>query len=521
MAAKKKSKKTATKKPTTRRRRTVKSIYDELNEKIRENIGQTVIALPLLAKIAELGPSERIRVIIDLNLMYPEGKGLETANEHAVKLAQEAIAEVDAKVPGCCVDIDKSSFAFQHVFACMTGNQIALMLEKCGIRTRGVGKSPVYKVWLDNEVGALLDKSVITIKADAALVAYAASGEDQCWAVIDSGIDGRHPHFELHKNLELKPPVRHVNFTGENVHILEPGEIPTDENGHGTHVAGIIAGERQEPVKVVTRRRDQAGDVYYATGTLPSIRGVAPKCKLVSLKVLGELGRGLESNLIASLGYISTLNAQGRWPLIHGVNMSVGYEFDAEWFACGHSPLCVEVNRLVRSGVMVVVASGNTGYGFAQSLSSGAFKSGLDVTINDPGNAELAITVGSTHREHPHKYGVSYFSSKGPTGDGRMKPDLLAPGERVISCAAAGPKKAEILEKPGVTEFEYREESGTSMAAPHVAGAIAAFLSIRREFVGEPERVKKIFLSTCTDLGRDRTFQGHGLLDLMRAIQSV
>ena len=200
--------------------------------------------------------------------------------------------------------------------------------------------------------------------------------------------------------------------------------------------------------------------------------------------------------------------------------MSVGYEFDAEWFACGHSPLCVEVNRLVRSGVVVVVASGNTGYGFAQTQSAGAFKSGLDVTINDPGNAELAITVGSTHREHPHTYGVSYFSSKGPTGDGRLKPDLVAPGERVVSCAA-GPKKAEILDKPGVTDFEYREESGTSMAAPHVAGAIAAFLSIRREFIGEPERIKRIFLSTCTDLGRDRTFQGHGLLDLMRAIQSV
>jgi serine protease AprX len=67
----------------------------------------------------------------------------------------------------------------------------------------------------------------------------------------------------------------------------------------------------------------------------------------------------------------------------------------------------------------------------------------------------------------------------------------------------------------------YMETSGTSMAAPHVSGAIAAFLSIRREFIGEPERVKEIFLSTATDLGRDRYFQGAGMLDLMRAIQSV
>ena len=217
---------------------------------------------------------------------------------------------------------------------------------------------------------------------------------------------------------------------------------------------------------------------------------------------------------------VALMNNHGRKSVIHGVNMSVGYEFDADWFACGQSPLCSEVNRLVRSGTIVVVAAGNTGYGFSQTKALGAFKTGLDLSINDPGNAELAITVGATHRENPHRFGVSYFSSKGPTGDGRLKPDLIAPGERIISCAA-GKKKAEMLENPRNAGFkcDYREESGTSMAAPHVSGAIAAFLSIRREFIGEPERVKEIFLSTCTDLGRERYFQGHGLIDLMRAIQ--
>ena len=68
---------------------------------------------------------------------------------------------------------------------------------------------------------------------------------------------------------------------------------------------------------------------------------------------------------------------------------------------------------------------------------------------------------------------------------------------------------------------DYAEDSGTSMAAPHVSGVIAAFLSIRREFIGRSEEVKQIFLSTATDLGRDRSFQGKGLVDLMRAIQSV
>src|ERR1041385_8208056 len=68
--------------------------------------------------------------------------------------------------------------------------------------------------------------------------------------------------------------------------------------------------------------------------------------------------------------------------------------------------------------------NGNTGYG-AMAAQQRTTNAGMQVTINDPGNAELAITVGSTHREMPHVYGVSYFSSKGPTGDGRMKPDVV------------------------------------------------------------------------------------------------
>jgi subtilisin family serine protease len=310
-----------------------------------------------------------------------------------------------------------------------------------------------------------------------------------------------------------------------------------DNYGHGTHVAGIIAGEVDStdssradsqatrkggspPMKMVIRQLDANQEVITRAIDVTRISGVAPECKLLSLKVLDDEGRGNVSTIIEALGYVQTINEHGRWLHIQGVNLSVGYDYKAEWFACGQSPLCVEVDRLVRSGVVVVVAAGNTGYGFVQSEDKGVVPAGLGLTINDPGNADLAITVGATHREKPHIYGVSYFSSKGPTGDGRYKPDLVAPGEKIISCAA-GKSKEKVADKVAEDDFQYVESSGTSMAAPHVSGAIAAFLSIRREFEGQPERIKQIFLDTATDLGRERYFQGHGLVDLMRAIQSV
>ena len=156
---------------------------------------------------------------------------------------------------------------------------------------------------------------------------------------------------------------------------------------------------------------------------------------------------------------------------------------------------------------MVVVASGNTGFGYVRNWLSQRIQSGFGLTINDPGNAELAITVGSTS-SRPNITGVSYFSSKGPTGDGRLKPDLVAPGERIISAAAAD---GELLWEAQVDGATYVENSGTSMAAPHVSGAAAAFLSVHREFIGRPEDVKRVLLASAIDLGRPTYFQGAGV----------
>lgn len=101
---------------------------------------------------------------------------------------------------------------------------------------------------------------------------------------------------------------------------------------------------------------------------------------------------------------------------------------------------------------------------------------------------------------------MSFFSSRGPTGDGRLKPDLVAPGERIHAPFPNG---------------LWGDLDGTSMAAPHVSGAAAMLLSRYSELIGQPLRVKRILCETATDLGRERTFQGHGMLDVLRAFQSI
>jgi subtilisin family serine protease len=150
------------------------------------------------------------------------------------------------------------------------------------------------------------------------------------------------------------------------------------------------------------------------------------------------------------------------------------------------------------------------------------FEAGQLASINDPGNAKFALTVGATHREEPHTFGVSYFSSKGPTADGRIKPDVIAPGEKIISCAAGVAKQtiAGAIDA-GSGEFQYLEDTGTSMAAPHVSGIIASFLSIRPEFKGQALEVHELVRKSALDLKRDNNSQGAGLVDLMRMIESV
>jgi subtilisin family serine protease len=542
--------------------------------------------------------------VVELNLIH-EG-GLPEAEKQFGRLCEATLKDKDWQEKR---QLDRISTSYFHCLLSVAEWRELLRRDEAA---GGIKKRAIYRIWPDYEVQALIDQSISTIKADAARRAFDASGRGIVWAVVDSGVDAGHSHFAVYKTLSHESiALLHRDFTltvrVEADRIKTLASALTDPLGHGTHVAGIIAGGLPEAARpaamsapktaevrsggsppgpdagalgeaaALAQAHDPTRDVvnppprvdapagpspatapggrvaaavgdgaptyrvfqkafdYDQSGTRmaqkieprsvedPSrLRGVAPHCKIVSLRVLNEQGRGRSSNVMKALQYVSEVNGEGKVLVIHGVNLSIGYEFDAEIFACGQSPLCAEVDRLVRSGVVVVAAAGNTGYGevAAQQRRS---KTGLMQTINDPGNADRAITVGATHRDSPHTFGVSYFSSKGPTGDGRLKPDLVAPGERITSCAT-GSFRAEIkrfVQDLGADVAAYLDRNGTSMAAPHVSGAIAAFLSIRREFIHHPEEVKRIFLDSAMTLRRERYFEGHGMVDLMRAIQSV
>jgi subtilisin family serine protease len=412
---------------------------------------------------------------------------------HLVRLV-EKVTGLDAKDPA--LGIQRLS---RYVSVNLSEIEAQRLSAQDELERLGVRIPPLYRIWRNAKKVALLEHAIHQVQASPAHLSYQAMGEGVHWAVLDSGCT-KHPHFTTYNTIAARwdctmlsdGPLR----DGEAAHG-DAGDS-ADHFGHGTHVAGIIAGAFDFPPRAGTPPR--------------RLSGIAPLAKLHIYKVLNDKGEGDDAWIIKALDHIASINEKAGGPRIAGVNLSLGGEFEQGVFGCGHTPVCEELRRLWQQGVVVVLAAGNEG--FRRLISDeGEFSATMPCSIGDPANLEEAIAVGAVHKEKPHTFGVSHFSSRGPTADGRSKPDCVAPGEQILSCRHNPSDRKD----PTQRDLYYKLD-GTSMAAPMVSGVIACFLSLRREFIGQPDKVKRILLDHCTDLGRDRSMQGAGMPNLVKML---
>lgn len=506
--------------------------------------------------------SDRHAVLVELNLAGRAGVTAATGRFLALFAGTFAREQVNAP------PVPERVSAYQRCW--LTREEIKALLQADTQDANGADVPPqelaIFRIWPDYVLTPHLDRSVRTVNADAAARVYGASGRGIVWAVVDSGIDATHPHFaggtltdaavnDLHRDFtdlvqggstvsqippaepsttaeepagSVTPDSGQHDGRGQRAPTADPTAL-TDPVGHGTHVAAIIAGQLPASVRagIATSVPTAEELPQWRTRELADrdgLSGVAPEALLVSLRVLlpteGENAITTSSAVIKALAWVREVNNEGRQLRIHGVNVSLGCPWFPDDYAAGQSPLCREIDLLVGTGVVVVVSGGNQGAAGTVHGESTDVVGALS-TITDPGNAEHAITVGSSHKEAPHVYGVTFTSSKGPTLDGRRKPDLVAPGEHIASAATGAFRAIAPLQALAPAEAAYREESGTSQAAPHVSGAIAGLLSVRTEFIGRPQEVKDMFCAHASDLRRHEFYQGAGLVDLMKVLANL
>jgi subtilisin family serine protease len=442
-----------------------------------QRVAPFVIAKDLVRDIENDGQRRHETLIQLASADHTDVRTVEDRREQVTQILSAAAAL--SKVPEKDLNVDHLA---RYVVADLTRSETELLAVSAGNYLKSV-----ERIWRNAAKHAYIDVSIDTLQARTAHAGYNAKGKNIEWAVLDTGIVP-HPHFDAASNIVAQYD---CTLLGE----LVPGAA-LDQHGHGTHVAGIIAGYMQVDV---------------GSGEKRVLSGMAPEAKLHVYKVLDQNGHGKDAWIIKALDHIAELNDKAGDQRIQGVNLSLGSNFDPSVFGCGHSPLCNELRRLWRQGVVVVLAAGNEGFAVLQTA-SGTVNANMPLSIGDPANLDEAIAVGSVHKEKPHTYGVSYFSSRGPTADGRKKPDLVAPGERINSCRHDFQSGAQTM------DALYVAMSGTSMAAPHVSGLVAAFLSGRREFIGYPDTVKEMLIASCVDLQRDRLQQGAGMPNLTKML---
>ena len=246
----------------------------------------------------------------------------------------------------------------------------------------------------------------------------------------------------------------HIDFTGRIrtfYDFLDFKRRPYDDNGHGTHVAGLVAGD--------------------GTASMGKYRGAAPGCGIIALKVLDRYGNGSQDDVLRALRWIREYRQQYR---IRVVNISVGTTCNSKR---NHARLLESVEQLWDEGVVVVTAAGNQGP--------------RPGSITAPGSSKKVITVGSSDLLE----GRSAISGRGPTAECVCKPDIVAPGNKIMSCVPGKP-------------YSYGVKSGTSMSTPLVTGAIACALEKNPALTNTD--IKTMLMNSAEDMGLPQNLQGWG-----------
>lgn len=313
------------------------------------------------------------------------------------------------------------------------------------------------QVTYENEIPAVM--------ADVARQQYALDGTGIGVAVIDSGVYN-------HDDLQTSDGTASRIVYSES--FVAGDSTTNDAYGHGSHVAGIVAGNGHDSQSGYSRQ----------------FLGLAPNANIINLRVLDGNGAGSDSQVIAAIERAIQLQSTYN---IRVINLSLGRQV-FETYA--QDPLCQAVEAAWQAGIVVVVAAGNNGR-------DNTFGNNGYATIGAPGNDPYVITVGATKTNGTSTrlddYVASY-SSKGPTLlDHVVKPDLVAPGNRLVSLEAPGSTLAvnfpsfSVAGQGGITG-QYLQLSGTSMATPVVAGAAA--LMIQNDPTLTPDTVKARMMKT-------------------------
>jgi serine protease AprX len=313
----------------------------------------------------------------------------------------------------------------------------------------------IKKMYLNREVRALLDTAVISANArNIVRTGTELTGQGITVAVIDTGI---HPHNDLAGRI-----TGFVDFINQRTE-------PYDDNGHGTHCAGDVAGN------------GSASSGLY--------QGPAPEANVIGVKVLNKMGSGSLETVMQGVEWCIHYNQNQPEQPIHVINMSLGAPAQP-YEQANDDPMVQIVERAWESGSVVCVAAGNEGPEAR--------------TIASPGVSERVITVGALDdRNTPDSRSdddVASFSSRGPTIYGAVKPDILAPGVSIISLRSPS-SYLDKLQKSSRVGSDYFVLSGTSMATPICAGIVALMLQLDPSL--SPDEVKELLIKG-TDLWRER-----------------